>query len=228
MIFRRSSRGASSDEASSRAAPASASDRALSQRGMFERHTLASGADDGNDYLLICPQTRSAVLIDAGGDAEMLLREIRARRAQLRMVLLTHGHADRWQALGRLRETLGIQIGVHLDDVDMLPLTPTFALSQNQRVAFGAAHLQTFHTPGHTPGSVCFFGDGNLFTGDTLAAGALGDAPPPLGDPALLLRSVRQQLLTLPTTTQVFPAHGQPTLIGTERLRLDDMPSPDR
>jgi glyoxylase-like metal-dependent hydrolase (beta-lactamase superfamily II) len=192
---------------------------------MFERHILSTSADGGQDYLLICPQTRSAVLIDAGGDADMLLREIKSHRAQLRMVLLTHGHADRWQALGRLREALGIQIGIHLDDAEMLPLTPTFALSQNQRIAFGAAQVHVFHTPGHTPGSVCFFGDGNLFTGDVLAAGILGDASPPLGDPALLLRSLRQQVFTLPATTQVFPAHGQPTTLGAERSRLDETPS---
>ncbi|HEX6122207.1 MAG TPA: MBL fold metallo-hydrolase [Ktedonobacterales bacterium] len=193
---------------------------------MFERHTLAGGADGGSDYLLICAQTRSAVLIDAGGTAEALLEALKARRARLRMVVLTHGHADRWRAVGRLREQLGIQIGMHLDDVDMLPLSPSFALAHQQHIAFGAAQLLVFHTPGHTPGSVCFFGDGLLFAGDTLALGALGEATPPLGDPALLARSVRQQVLTLPDATRIFPAHGQPTTVGAERLRLDDTASP--
>ncbi len=133
------------------------------------------------------------------------------------MIVLTHGHADCWQALGALRATYGVPIGIHLDDVDMLPLTPNFALSHKQRLAFDAADLTVVHTPGHTPGSVCFLGDGNLFTGETLASGVIGDTSTELGSRSLLATSLRERIFALPENTQVFPALGKPTTILAER-----------
>jgi glyoxylase-like metal-dependent hydrolase (beta-lactamase superfamily II) len=193
-----------------------------SQHGVFDRYVFSGAPMDNNVYLLVCPRTQDAVLVDASGDAEQVLKAIRQAQARVRMILMTHGHADHWGALGRLRDALGASVGIHLADADMLPLTPNFALSDGQRVAFGAAHVDVLHTPGHTPGSVCFLSDGQLFSGDTLFPGGPGATKPPLGDFPLIMRSLREQLFTLPNETFVFPGHGDPTTIGRERSSLDE------
>jgi glyoxylase-like metal-dependent hydrolase (beta-lactamase superfamily II) len=193
-----------------------------SAHGVFDRYIFSGAPMDNNVYLLICPRTRDAILIDASGDAEQILTEIRHAQARVRMILMTHGHADHWGALGRLRDALGASIGIHLADADMLPLTPNFALAGGQRIAFGAASLDVLHTPGHTPGSVCFLSDGQLFSGDTLFPGGPGATKPPLGDFPLIMQSLREQLFTLPDETTVFPGHGDPTTIGSERPSLDE------
>src|SRR3954451_21034304 len=110
---------------------------ARSPHGVFDRHIFSGAPMDNNTYLLVCPRTQDAVLIDASGDAERVLKEIRQANARVRVVLMTHGHADHWGALGRLRDALGASVGIHLDDSEMLPLTPNFALSDGQRIAFG-------------------------------------------------------------------------------------------
>lgn len=194
----------------------------LSPHGLFERYVFSGGPLDNNCYLLVSPMSRDAVLIDASGDAEQLGRQIRARRARVRSILMTHGHEDHWSALGQLREILGASVGIHLDDADMLPLTPNFALAHDQHIAFGAAQLRVLHTPGHTPGGVCFLGDGILFSGDTLFPGGPGDTRQPLGDFPQIMRSLREQLFTLPDSTLVYPGHGEPTTIGTERPKLEE------
>jgi glyoxylase-like metal-dependent hydrolase (beta-lactamase superfamily II) len=192
-----------------------------SPRNAFDRYVFSGAPMDNNVYLVVCPHTQDAVLIDASGDAERLLTEIRRAQARVRTILMTHGHADHWGALGQLRDALGASVGIHLADAEMLPLTPNFALSDGQRIAFGAAELEVIHTPGHTPGSVCFLGDSNLFSGDTLFPGGPGATKPPLGDFPLIMRSLREQLFTLPDETLVFPGHGDPTTIGRERPSLD-------
>jgi glyoxylase-like metal-dependent hydrolase (beta-lactamase superfamily II) len=193
-----------------------------SPHDVFVRYVFSGAPMDNNVYLLVCPRTQDAVLVDASGDAERLLNEIRQANARVRMILMTHGHADHWGALGRLRDALGASVGIHLDDAEMLPLTPNFALSDDQRIAFGAAYLDVLHTPGHTPGSVCFLGDSNLFSGDTLFPGGPGATKPPLGDFPLIMSSLRERLFTLPDETLVFPGHGDPTTIGRERPSLDE------
>jgi glyoxylase-like metal-dependent hydrolase (beta-lactamase superfamily II) len=190
---------------------------AVSRRGMFERHVISAGVGGAQNYLLVCVPTRAAVLIDARGEAGPILDEIRRQRVRMRMILLTHGHADCWHALLKLRDVLGVPIGIHLDDADMLPLTPNFALSHEQRLAFDIAELTVLHTPGHTPGSVCLLGDDNLFTGDVLSAGAIGDTSTELGNRATLAASLRERILTLPGNTGVFPAYGPATTIDAER-----------
>jgi len=204
------------------AEPQRTDSKRLSPRGLFERYVFSGGPMDNNTYLLICPSTRDAVLIDASGEAEELIRAARDRNARVRSILMTHGHNDHWPALGSLRDAWGAAVGIHLDDADMLPLTPNFALTQDQRIAFGAVQVQVLHTPGHTPGSVCFYGDGHLFSGDTLFPGGPGNTKQPLGDFPRIMRSLREQLFTLPDRTYVFPGHGEPTTIGRERPSLDE------
>jgi glyoxylase-like metal-dependent hydrolase (beta-lactamase superfamily II) len=189
---------------------------------MFEYHSFSVGEMENNVYLVVCPSTRDAVLIDASDEAERLLKEVSKRRVHMRMILLTHGHPDHWGALGQLRDTWGVPVGIHLDDSDMVPLTPNFALTDDQRIAVGGFVLRVLHTPGHTPGSVCLLGDGVLFSGDTLFPGGPGATKPPLGEFPIIMRSLREKLFTLPDTTIVLPGHGKSTTIGKERPSLDE------
>lgn len=198
----------------------------MSAHRKFERQVITvPGEESGttsNNYLLIAPTTRDAVLIDAAGDPATTFQAIQAQHAHVRMILLTHGHPSHWHALGQLREALGVPVGVHLADVDMLPLTPNFALSDGQNIAFGTANVLVLHTPGHTPGSVCFLGDGNLFSGDTLLQGTATLVSSGTGDTEALARSTEGELLRLPDSTLVFPGHGEETTIHRERQRLQD------
>ncbi|HEY1387238.1 MAG TPA: MBL fold metallo-hydrolase [Ktedonobacterales bacterium] len=194
----------------------------MTARGEFERYTFETGPMENNVYLLVSPQTREAVLIDASDDAERLAGEVAKLRARVRMILLTHGHADHWGALGQLRDTWGVPVGIHLADADMLPLTPNFALDDGQRIGLGSGEIHVLHTPGHTPGGACFLADGCLFSGDTLFPGGPGATKQPLGDFPLIMTSLREKLFVLPDSTLVLPGHGKPTTIGKERPSLDE------
>ena len=194
----------------------------MTAHGQFERHTFMTGPMENNVYLLVSPQTREAVLIDASDEAERIMREVAGLKARVRMILLTHGHADHWGALGQLRDTWGVPVGIHLADAEMLPLTPNFALSDGQRIGLGSGEIHVAHTPGHTPGGVCFLADGCLFSGDTLFPGGPSATKQPLGDFPLIMTSLREKLFVLPDSTVVLPGHGLPTTIGRERPSLDE------
>ena len=188
----------------------------MTARGEFERYTFETGPMENNVYLLVTPQTREAVLIDASDDAERLAEEVAKLKARVRMILLTHGHADHWGALGQLRDTWGVPVGIHLADADMLPLTPNFALSDGQRIDFGAASLDVLHTPGHTPGSVCYASGSFLFSGDTLFPAGPGKT----GDPerfAQIMASLDRLFEEFPDGTRVCPGHGIDSTLGRER-----------
>lgn len=192
-------------------------------QGGLAHHVISIPARDGgatyNNYLLVSPSTNEAVLIDAAGEPSASLDVIQRLRARVRMILLTHGHAGHWRALGALRDALGVPVGVHLDDVDMLPLTPNFALAANQSIAFGASRALVLHTPGHTPGSVCFLAENVLVAGDTLP---LAQSTPVLSAdaPATLAQSIHRELLPLTSSVLILPGHGASSTLGSERTHL--------
>lgn len=191
--------------------------------GSLERHVITlparKGATTYNNYLLVSAPTREAVLIDAAGDPTTTLDLIQRQRARVRHILLTHGHPGHWRALGRLREALGVPVGIHLADADMLPLTPNFALAGNQSIAFGVARILVLHTPGHTPGSVCFLIDGMLYSGDMLLAGQ-SRFPTAPAEAAVMAQSLDSQVLPLRDNTLIYPGHGDATTVGAERRWL--------
>jgi hydroxyacylglutathione hydrolase len=89
-------------------------------------------------------------------------------------------------------------------------------LAAGDSIAVGDLRLTVLHTPGHSPGSVSFYTEGHLFSGDTLFAGSIGRFDFPGGDRQRLLRSIRERLLVLPPDTAVYPGHGEETTVGDE------------
>jgi len=186
----------------------------------IELKQFSVGPMDNNVYLLVCPETRESVLVDAANEPERILQEVDGTR--VRCILQTHGHGDHTQALVAVKAALGAPVGVHQGDAGLLPVVPDFHLGDGDRIAFGNRQLTVIHTPGHTPGSVCFLIGGYLIAGDTLFPGGPGKTATKLGNFPLIIESIRTKLLTLSEDTQVLPGHGKGTTIGAEKPHLDE------
>jgi glyoxylase-like metal-dependent hydrolase (beta-lactamase superfamily II) len=186
-----------------------------------EVHKLVVGPVDNNVFVLRCKETGEAVLIDAANEHEKLLDL--CRRLGVRRVLETHGHWDHIQAVPAVRDA-GYEVGVTADDAGMLP-SYDFVLADDDVIEVGRLRLHTIHTPGHTPGSMCFLVEGSpvLFSGDTLFPGGPGATKFEGGDFPTIIRSIEDRLFgTLPPDTIVLPGHGDDTTIGTERPHLQE------
>jgi glyoxylase-like metal-dependent hydrolase (beta-lactamase superfamily II) len=185
-----------------------------------EIHMVVVGPMDNNVYVLRCRETGEAVLLDAANEHDKLLDL--CRRLGVREVLETHGHWDHIQAVPELRDA-GYEVHVTAEDADMLPSYDQI-LEDESVVEVGRLRLRTIHTPGHTPGSMCFRVEGStvLFSGDTLFPGGPGATRFPGGDFPTIIESISTRLFTLPADTWVLPGHGDPTTIGTERPHLQE------
>jgi glyoxylase-like metal-dependent hydrolase (beta-lactamase superfamily II) len=185
-----------------------------------EIHMVVVGPMDNNVYVLRCRETGEAVLLDAANEHERLLDLCRG--LGVREVLETHGHWDHIQAVPELRDA-GYSVAVTAEDAGMLPSYDE-VLEDDSVVEVGRLRLRTIHTPGHTPGSMCFDLEGApiLFSGDTLFPGGPGATKFPGGDFAAIIESIDRRLFTLPAETLVLPGHGDRTTIGDERPHLQE------
>ena len=189
--------------------------------GQAEIHKLVVGPMDNNVFVLRCKQTGEAVLLDAANEHEKLLEL--CKRLNVRKVLETHGHWDHIQAVPAVRDA-GYEVGVTSEDAKMLP-SYDFVLEDDSVIAVGRLRLHTIHTPGHTPGSMCFRLEGSpvLFSGDTLFPGGPGNTTFEGGDFAAIMQSLERRLFAiLPDDTLVLPGHGDDTTIGSERPHLQE------
>jgi len=184
-------------------------------------HKVVVGPYDNNVFVLRCKQTGDAVLLDAANEHELLLEL--CRDLNVGKVLETHGHWDHIQAIPAVREA-GIDVGVTREDAEMLP-SYDFLLEDETVIPVGRLRLHTVHTPGHTPGSMCFLVEGSpvLFSGDTLFPGGPGATRFPGSDFATIIRSIEDRLFSpLPSQTIVMPGHGKDTTIGKEAPHLQE------
>jgi len=194
---------------------------------------FVAGHMQANCYIIGCPATGEAAVVDPGGDADRILARLKARGLRLRYIILTHGHVDHIAALGEVRDATGAEVLIHAGDAEMLT-DPTRNLSffMGRRLRFspaerlladgdtievGTVRLEVVHTPGHTPGGICLKTDDLVITGDTLFAGSVGRSDFPGGNHRQLIRSIKERLLCLPGHTRVYPGHGPETTIEEEK-----------
>jgi glyoxylase-like metal-dependent hydrolase (beta-lactamase superfamily II) len=187
----------------------------------LEVHKVVVGPFENNVFVLRCRHTGDAVLIDAANEHELLLDL--ARSLGVRRVLETHGHWDHIQAVPELRDA-GYSVGVTAEDASMLPSYDE-VLGDDEVIEVGRLRLRTIHTPGHTPGSMCFLVEGRplLFSGDTLFPGGPGNTSLEGGDFPTIVRSIEDRIFRpLAADTLVLPGHGLDTTIGAESPHLQE------
>ena len=187
-----------------------------------------------NCYIVGDPDTKQAIVIDPGGDADDLVRDIADRGLTITAIVATHAHFDHVIAAEALRSSTGAPFYLHADDKPILswlqesgrmflgielPPPPEIdsATGEGDVLVAGATELQVIHTPGHSPGSISLVGEGALFSGDTLFAESIGRTDLPGGDAAALVRAVRGKLFALPEDLPVYPGHGPATTLEHER-----------
>jgi len=201
-------------------------------------HTFPVGAFECNCVVIADEQTREAIVVDPGDEPERILDVLRAEGLDTRAIVHTHAHLDHVQGTRRVHEVTHAPIVLHPDDVplyDALPMqgamfgfrvdapAPLSAhLAHDEVLRAGSIALRVIHTPGHTPGSVCFAcSDGPrgapvLLSGDTLFHRSVGRTDLWGGDAHKLADSIRTRIYTLEHDTEVLPGHGPWTAIGAE------------
>jgi hydroxyacylglutathione hydrolase len=186
-----------------------------------------------NGFVLGCPDTREAVLVDPGDEVAELLAFAERNRLSIRHILLTHAHVDHITGVAAAKRLLGVPVYLHRDDLFLyegaVEMGAMFGLqvepqppvdvfySPGQVIPFGRLEARPHHTPGHCPGGVCLQVGADLFVGDTLFAGSIGRTDLPGGDHATLIRSIRTVLFAFGDDARVYPGHGPATTIGRER-----------
>ena len=189
-----------------------------------------------NCSVIHCQATNKGAVVDPGGDLQLVLDYIQKEGIEIERILLTHAHIDHAGATSELAEKLQVPItGPHPDDqflIDGLadqgrafglvaakPFVPDRWLAQGDVVEVGQERFEVRHCPGHTPGHVVFYSAAHGFAivGDVLFDGSIGRSDFPRGNHATLLRSIRDQLLTLPDDTTFLPGHGSTSTIGEQR-----------
>ncbi len=194
--------------------------------------TVVVGPLQVNCYLLACPQTRLALVIDPGDEGERILAAARANDWRIDKIVNTHGHFDHVGANRTLVAATGAPLLMHAADLPLLERAQAHArgygldsegspppdqlLADGDEIACGSLRCRVIHLPGHSPGGIALLCGGHLFPGDVLFAGSVGRTDLPGGDHRQLIEGIRSKLWVLPGETIVHPGHGPDTTIARE------------
>lgn len=202
--------------------------------------TFPVGLLQCNCTVLGDPVSKDAIVVDPGDEVSKVLAVLEKHDLRCRVILNTHTHIDHVGANDELKRSTGARLMLHEADLPLYDnlrvqsewlggvMPPPVRASvddhvhQGDRISAGAVVGEVLHTPGHTPGSLCFHIDGReplLLSGDTLFAGSVGRTDLWGGDYDQEIESIRKRLLTLDDATQVIPGHGPVTSIGRERQK---------
>jgi glyoxylase-like metal-dependent hydrolase (beta-lactamase superfamily II) len=182
------------------------------------------GEQDVNCFVVSCATTREAVVIDPVEPAAKVLDQLSG--LTLRWVVATHGHPGHLAGKDAVHDAAGGTTGLHVADAKQFLRSAERYLVGGDELEFGEFTLHVIHTPGHTPGSLCFLVGNHLFTGDTLLAGGIGREMPGT-DLRQQLISIGGKLASLPLTTAIYPGHGPVTSLENE-LRTSPVFQPVR
>lgn len=201
--------------------------------GALEFLTVPVGPLQCNCYIL-WSDPADCVVIDPGDEADKIVKALESRNLTPRLILNTHGHFDHTGAVDALRTKYNATYRIHADEQQILRWIPAGTkmwgitipaapvpiefVSDRQKFTHKELVVEAIHTPGHTPGSTCYYVEKlkSVFTGDTLFAASIGRTDFPGGSMPQILDSIHERLLTLPPETKVYPGHGPATTVEAE------------
>lgn len=194
---------------------------------------MSLGPLGANCYLIY--NGEDALVIDPGGEAEVIVQEIQSKKLRPLAILLTHAHFDHIGAVDEIRNKYDIKVYVHENEADWLSesrlnrselftgesivTSPPDAFLEIGNMKIGSFEFEIIHTPGHSPGSVsiAFHHTKKVLSGDALFYQGIGRTDLPGGDAQQLEKSIKENLYTLDDTYAVYPGHGPSTTIGAEK-----------
>lgn len=200
---------------------------------IFESCTV--GPLEVNCFIVGCETSREGIVVDPGGDADLIAKIVLKHGLKITAIINTHGHFDHIGANLRAVTTFGSRLLIHKNDAHLLGTSAEVArryglqgdnspdadeyLTDGMIISFGSCNLKVLHTPGHTQGGCCFYfeNERKIITGDTLFADSIGRTDLPGGSHEQLLESIRTKLFTLPDDVTAYPGHGPHTTIGHEK-----------
>ncbi|MCK5063724.1 MAG: MBL fold metallo-hydrolase [Candidatus Fermentibacteraceae bacterium] len=194
---------------------------------------ILTGPIDVNCYIIGCPVSGTAAVIDPGGHGERILERLEHNKLTPVVIINTHGHFDHVGGNAYLTRETDADLLLHVADLHFLQGSrehadmwgmefedspePTRLLKGGEVLSVGEMELEILHTPGHSPGGISIYIPGHVFTGDALFEGSIGRTDLAGGNFDELISSIREKLLVLPGETIVHPGHGPETTIEDEK-----------
>lgn len=190
---------------------------------------------EDNNYLLIDEESKEAVLIDCTQKSPEIEDYIEECGAQLKYILLTHGHFDHVLGVNDFkRKYPQCKVLLHEGDKELMESVSEFIrkfgfapvetqkvdqyLKENDTIKFGSYEIKVIHTPGHTKGGVCYLVDDKLFSGDTIFYECVGRTDLPDGHFGQLKKGIQEKIFTLDDNIVIYPGHGPTTSVGHEKV----------
>lgn len=198
---------------------------------------LVVGPIAANCFIIGDEETRDGAIIDPGGEAGRILQVVEETGLSIQFIIATHGHFDHSAGVAHLKRVLNADFLMHRDDlifarkskqaalnwnieIEQVPDPDNF-LEEGDVLKLGELELKIIYTPGHSPGGISIYieSENVVFSGDTLFQGSVGRTDFDGGSMAVLARSIREKLYSLPDNTIVYSGHGPPTTIGDEKMQ---------
>jgi len=194
--------------------------------------SVAVGPLQANCFIIGDEKTKKTMVIDPGDEPDRIMDIIKKNGLDVKYIICTHGHFDHVGAVSDIKKETNADVLIHIDelqiyksaldmaafwgyDIDPLP-DPDRFVNDNDEIKMGGLFFKVMHTPGHSPGCICIYGEGVVITGDTIFAGSVGRTDFYGGDSLKLKQSFRK-LMKLPDDTKVLPGHGETSTIGIEK-----------
>jgi hydroxyacylglutathione hydrolase len=192
---------------------------------------LTVGPYASNCYIVGSDATKEGMIIDPGAEAKEIIRTVEKLGLKIKLIVLTHRHPDHVGAAAQVKESTKAPLASHAECAKYLPQSPDYLfeapfegaprperiLTDGDTIEIGDLHFKVLHTPGHTPCGISLYGEGHVFTGDTLFNYGIGRYDLIDGDYNALINGIKTKLLTLLPETVVHPGHGPDSTIATEK-----------